>query len=111
MQLPHLKTNDYPAIRFSTSQSGGGFELERCEREVEQVDQPGARGPEFDNEGGNARHVWGETESAFGDLERTVEIEPGDCVGYISRGNDRYHSNDPECEADYRAAFFLDALL
>src|SRR5271165_3879403 len=83
MQRPHLKTNDYPAIRLCTGQSGGEFELEGYERVVEQVDQPDARGPEIDDEAGNARHFGGETESAFGNLERTVELEPGDCIGYI----------------------------
>jgi len=111
MQLPHLKTNDYPAIRSCTGQSGCGFELERCERVVEQVDQPGARGPELDDDGGNGRHVRGEIESALGNLELTVEIDPGDCVSHISRGNARYHRSDSECETDYQAAFFLDAVL
>lgn len=50
-----------------------------------------------------------EISCSFGDLERSLEIEPGDCAGYISRGNARYHTSDPECEADYLVAFFLDA--
>jgi hypothetical protein len=44
-------------------------------------------------------------------FERAVEIGPGACVAFISRGDARYHRGDAECEADYRTAFLLDAQL
>jgi hypothetical protein len=45
------------------------------------------------------------------ELDSEREVDPPDCAGYISRGTARYHAYHPECEADYRAAFLLDAQL
>jgi hypothetical protein len=44
-------------------------------------------------------------------LDRALEVDPIDCLTYLSRGNARYNQMDPECEADYRSAFLLDAPL
>jgi tetratricopeptide (TPR) repeat protein len=53
----------------------------------------------------------GDIDGAIADFNRALEIDPGYCIAYIARGNARYHKRDPECQADYRAAFFLDARL
>jgi tetratricopeptide (TPR) repeat protein len=54
---------------------------------------------------------WSDLDGAIADFSRALAIDPGYCVAYISRGHDRYHKQDPKYEADYRAAFFLDARL
>jgi tetratricopeptide (TPR) repeat protein len=45
---------------------------------------------------------------AVADYDRALEIDPGLCMVYISRGNARYHLRDLAGLADYRAAFQLD---
>ena len=47
----------------------------------------------------------------FDDVERALERNAEECFGHISRAKARYHEGDPECEADFRAAFLLDARL
>jgi hypothetical protein len=47
----------------------------------------------------------------FDESDRPPEAEPGNCLGFITRGNARYHKGDPNCVADFQAAFLLDAEL
>ena len=44
-------------------------------------------------------------------LNARFERNAEECFGHIARANARYHGGDPECEADFRAAFLLDARL
>jgi hypothetical protein len=60
---------------------------------------------------GTAGRVRFELEGAFDEFDRAPQIDPEDCVAYISRGDARYHQGDPECEADYQTAFSLNAPL
>jgi hypothetical protein len=45
------------------------------------------------------------------DFARAAEIVRGDCLERISRARARYLEGDAGCEADYQAAFLLDAKL
>jgi tetratricopeptide (TPR) repeat protein len=45
---------------------------------------------------------------AVADYDRALEIDPGLCMVYISRGNARYHLRDLAAQADYWTAFQLD---
>jgi hypothetical protein len=82
-----------------------------CEHAVEPAVPPGANGPEFPNNRGTACQARGELEEALDDPDRTLDSDPSDCVTCIAQGDARYHRGDPECEADYRTAFLLDARL
>jgi hypothetical protein len=58
----------------------------------EHVRERGTRGPEFYNHCRAARHVRGDLDGALADFDRAL-----------------VHQGDPECQADFRAAFLLDA--
>jgi hypothetical protein len=50
-------------------------------------------------------------EVALEDPDQTQDVDLTAWAASVARGNARYQIGDPECEADYRAAFFLDAPL
>jgi hypothetical protein len=111
MQLPHLQKPDRPTIPTGTDQWDGDIGKGGFDQPVEQVFGPGANGPEGHHGRGTAGRVRVELDGAFDDFDRALEIDPEDCVAYISRGNARFYKGDPNCEADYRTAFSLDAPL
>jgi hypothetical protein len=47
----------------------------------------------------------GDFDGTIADLGRALELDPGFCVAYISRGNPRSHERDPGCQEDYKTAF------
>ena len=111
MNLPDVKNGDQTSISTGTNLPESGNGRGDCSPVVEQGAQPWVSGPEFPKGVGTTREVPGELEGSHGDFDHAPEITPGDCVGLISRADARYQKRDPECEADYRAAFFLDARL
>jgi hypothetical protein len=84
--------------------------MDGFERMVERVVHQSASRSDFPD-GGTASQPGGELEPTLDNPARALEIDQSDCLICISRGNARYHKMDPECEADYRAAFLLDAPL
>jgi hypothetical protein len=60
---------------------------------------------------GATRVRCGDLDGAFDDVERALERNAEECFGHMSRAKARYHGGDPECEADYRAAFLVDPRL
>src|SRR5262249_48462383 len=58
-----------------------------------------------------ARHAAGDFAGAIADYGRAIELDPGLCVAYISRGHARYHRRDPLATLDYGIAFRLDPRL
>jgi hypothetical protein len=50
-------------------------------------------------------------EDVDADVERVLETKCQECIGCIFRARARYQKAEPGCEADYRAAFLLDARL
>jgi hypothetical protein len=51
----------------------------------------------------------GQPERIFDQFERAPEADPDTCSGFIARGNFRYQKGDPDCIADFRAAFVRDS--
>ncbi len=60
---------------------------------------------------GGARHAAGDFDAALADYNRALELDPGLCAVYVSRGHARYHRRDPLGTQDYRMAFRLDPRL
>jgi hypothetical protein len=56
-------------------------------------------------------HDHQEVQGPIGKPGGSAEIDTLSCEFYVARAGALYHRRDPECEADYRAAFFLDAEL
>jgi hypothetical protein len=108
MLQPDLNPRDPSSIPAGTGQPEGDLGVDDLEGMFKQVAHPGVNGSEVPNGGGTGYEVRSEPEEDLDDFVRTPEIDPGDCVSYISRGNARYQRGDSECEADYRAAFLLD---
>jgi tetratricopeptide (TPR) repeat protein len=69
-----------------------------------------AAAPLYHSRGG-ARHAAGDFAGAIADYNQALELDPGLCSGYISRGHARYHRRDPLATKDYTMAFRLDARL
>jgi hypothetical protein len=111
MQQPRMKPLDFSSSARGTDQREGCLRGDDIERMVERVVQPGALGREFPGGGETTGQLLGEFDHAGDEFESEPEVTPVDCVGYISRGIARYQRGDPECEADYRAAFRLDAAI
>ena len=111
MQLPQLEEPDRSAIPAETDPCDGGPGMEGFEPVVEHEVRPGAN--EHGSGNGRGADCWVrfDLESAFDEIDRSLGIDPGEYLAYISRGDARYHLGDAECEADYRTAFFLDPLL
>jgi hypothetical protein len=107
MQLPHLKKCDRYSAPSASEPSGRSNGSAGSDRVVE----PCAHAPQPEKERGANDLARGHLADARDDFDRAMEIDPADCVAYISRGNSRYQKQDPGCEADYRAAFLLDAEL
>jgi hypothetical protein len=105
MQRPHLEDPGYSTIPTEIDPSAVGMGMD----DFECVVRPRAD----ESESGERREadcwVRFDPESGFDECDRSLGIDPGDSVAYISRGEARYHLGDPECEADYRSAFLLDA--
>ena len=57
---------------------------------------------------GAARHILGDYDGALADYNQAIDIDPGLCIAYISRGNARYHKRDLRGIEDHRTAFRLD---
>jgi hypothetical protein len=111
MQQRHLNPYDSSSMPTGTDHSDGGVEMDGFERMVERVVQAGVIETDFPDDGRTAGPARVELLEALDDPERTLDFDPSECVACISRGNVRYHKGDPECEADYRTAFVLDARL
>jgi hypothetical protein len=56
-------------------------------------------------------HERQEEQGPVGKPGRTAEVDTLSCEFYVARAGALYHRRDPECEADYQAAFLLDAVL
>jgi hypothetical protein len=105
MQRPHLEYPERSTIPAETDPSAVGMGMDDFERVV----RPGA--DESESGEGREADYWvrSDLEGGFDECDRSLGIDPGDSVAYISRGEARYHLGDPEGEADYRTAFLLDA--
>jgi hypothetical protein len=105
MQRPHLEDPGHSTIPTEIDPSAVGMGMD----DFECVVRPGAD----ESESGERREadcwVRFDAESGFDECDRSLGVDPGDSVAYISRGEARYHLGDPGCEADYRTAFLLDA--
>ena len=111
MQQRHQNPYDSSSMPTGTAQSEGGMAIDGYERMIERVVQAGPNLTNFNDSGGTVGFARRELEEALDDPDRTVDFNPSECVACISRGNDRYHRGDPECEADYHTAFLLDSRL
>jgi hypothetical protein len=56
-------------------------------------------------------HDCGDGQEPVGKPGRTAGVDTRSCQFYVARSGALYHRRVPECEADYRAAFLLDAEL
>ncbi len=110
MQRPDVKNFGPGLIRTGTKHSQDGVEMDGSEPVVEQVPQPRAWVAEGDDGCAASCEICGDLDG-FDDVERTLEENANECFEHISRARARYHEGDPECEADYRAAFLVDARL
>jgi hypothetical protein len=109
MNQPHLKRADHPSIPVGFKSSADGVGLNGIEQAAEQIDWPDEFGPTLANGVGGVSAGRRDLEGTCDEFDHAVPIEPGDCLGHIARARARYQKNHPECEADYRAAFLLDA--
>jgi hypothetical protein len=104
---PSIRLNDDPTSTLSQSaQAEEGGDSHRLERTVRSVASLGV----FDDSIGTA------AESGFGledddSIDRVWEIELQDWIARIARAKAGYQLGDTVCEADFRAAFLLDARL
>jgi len=111
MQLPHLKTLGDRSVRPETSRSGDRTESGGFEREGEQAMQPGPDAQELSVCDGAVPQVSDGLAGLLDVFDAVVMSDPADCEGHIARARARYQMSDSGCEADYRAAFLLDARL
>jgi hypothetical protein len=105
MQRPHLDDPQRSTIPTEIDPPAVGIGMDDFERVV----RPGADESESGEGRGADCWVRFDLESGFDECDRSLGIDPGDSVAYISRGDARYHLGDLEGEADYRTAFLLDA--
>jgi hypothetical protein len=111
MQRPHPKTLGDRPVRPETSQSEDRTESGGFEREGEQAVQPGADAQELSVCDGAVPQVRDGLLGLLDVFDAAVMSDPADCEGHIARARARYQMGDSGCEADYRAAFLLDASL
>jgi hypothetical protein len=111
MQLPDDKNLDRPLFPTRTNHPQNGMGIDGSGRIVEPSPQLCASVSICDDGRGATRGRWGDLDGVFDDVERALERNAEECFGHISRAKARYHGGDPECEADYRAAFLVDARL
>jgi hypothetical protein len=111
MHLPHLKRADHLSLPPRFKPSLDGVEKNGKEQVVEQTDWPDDVGPKLASGLGGVNEVRIYLGCFSHEFDHKVAIDPGDCLGHIARARARYQENHPECEADYRAAFLLDARL
>jgi hypothetical protein len=110
-RLPRLDPHESSSITRRTGQPEDALGADGFNRVIKQAGELGANG--FDVPGGRSTAIQapGDLEDPLGDPDRTSEFDPPECLASISRGNARYLRGELECEADYRAAFLLDARL
>jgi hypothetical protein len=111
MRLPDDKNLDRPLFRTGTNHSQNGMGIDGSEQDVEQSPPPWAIVPKCDDGRGAACARCDDLDGIFDDVERVLARNAEECFGHISRAKARYHGGDPECEADFRAAFLVDARL
>jgi hypothetical protein len=111
MQLPHLKTLGDRSVRREKSRSGDGTESGAFERKGEQAVQPGTDARALSVCDGAGPKVRDGLAGLLDVFDAAVMSDPADCEGFIARARARYQMSDSGCEADYRAAFVLDARL
>jgi hypothetical protein len=81
--------------------------MNRAEQVTEQAAQTAESVPDFDDGDWAARQGCTDLE----EVDRVQEIDAEACLEHISRARERYQNGDPNCEADYRDAYVLDARL
>jgi hypothetical protein len=109
MQRARIDLDESSSIPRETDRTEGGRVVVGFERVVAQGGERGASESDFPAGCRTARQVCGYSEGAIDDPDRTSEFNSPACLATISRAHARYQSGDPECEADFRAAFLLDA--
>jgi hypothetical protein len=131
MQQTLLISDESPSILGETYQSGAGAGVDDFGQMAEPLVQTVASVPEEVSreitcqDGGESEEGLANPDLAVADPcvdvadpdlvledpDRTLDFDLAAWAASIARGNARYQSGDPDCEADYRAAFFLDAPL
>jgi hypothetical protein len=111
MQLPHLKVLGDRSVRLETSRSGDRTESGGFEQESAHAVQPGPDAQEMSVCAGAVPQVSDGLLGLLHVFDGAIMSDPADCEGHIARARARYQMGDSGCEADYRAAFLLDARL
>jgi hypothetical protein len=111
MQLSHLKTLGDRPVRPETSWSAYRTESAGFKQTGEQAVQPGPDAQTLSVCNGVVPQVSDGLLGLLDVFDAAVMSDPADCEGHIARARARYQMGDSGCEADYQAAFLLDARL
>jgi hypothetical protein len=111
MQRPHLKTVGDRSVRPETPRSGDPTESGGFEWKGEEAVPPRPDAQTLSVCDGAVPQVSDGLLGLLDVFDAAVMSDPADCEGHIARARALYQMGDSGCEADYRAAFLLDASL
>jgi hypothetical protein len=111
MHLPRLKIHDEPPGPGEITQPRNGTQPESLRRSGDQTQFSQVFAGTPDRFEKTSPQPCEGLAMLFEEADLDLPDEPNDCAGHLARARALYQTRDPNCEADYLAAFVLDPAL